>query len=260
MANQIPPWGRAHRRIERATARELAKEIMRSDGNKHHGIPQLHVALWFLEAFLALGLLLLAPKLGRTGTFFVLLAMATSLVYPLIQTPWVRKQVGFWKWGTFSGLMMIAIIVIAGFGIYVWPPLPYYHTLSAQERTKFIGILKSQATPRQVVRVGCPNNNEDVCIVAKEYAELFQWGGWKVEGPAVQRLMLARPMAGVALMERSTGIGTPDIPGTGVWVKQTDSEITMQGAFRSIDIDVEKQGDYTMPEGTIGVYFGPAPR
>jgi len=187
-----------------------------------------------------------------------LVALFFFLVYPFLHfsrivLPFAKPKLAY------TASMAVLIGSIAVVGIKNFPKPAYYRILSQKERTRFIDALKSQKTERQIVRVSCPNNNEDLCVIAKDYVELLQWGDWKVEGPAVQRTSLAKPMAGIVLMSHSTGIGTPDDPRTGVWVKQTDSNRTIVAAFKTLDTKLTEQGDYTMPENTIALYFGPAP-
>src|SRR5277367_3495988 len=49
------------------------------------------MALWFLAAFMALGLFLAAPKLGRGVTFVVLIAMLGCLIHPISQLRAARR-------------------------------------------------------------------------------------------------------------------------------------------------------------------------
>jgi len=213
--------------------------------------------LAFLGVAVGIGGLLFPP--GSPGAFIAWLAVLFAcLVYPFLHfsrivLPFAGSKIAY----TISMVVLVSSIAVVG--IRNFPKPPYYHVLSRKERNKFIEILKSQKTVRHVVRIGCPPNNEDLCVVAKEYAELFQWGDWKVEGPAVQRVTLSKPMSGVVLEQHSTGSRTPHPPRTGVWTQVTDSATTITAAFKSVDIAPNPQGDFTMPEGTIGVYFGPTP-
>ena len=208
---------------------------------------------------IAVGIGGLLFPLGTPDAFISwLVVLFFFLVYPFLHfsrivLPFAKPKLAY------TASMAVLIGSIAVVGIKNFPKPAYYHSLSQKERTRFIDALKSQKTERQIVRVSCPNNNEDLCVIAKDYVELLQWGDWKVEGPAVQRTSLAKPMAGIVLMSHSTGIGTPDDPRTGVWVKQTDSNRTIVAAFKTLDTKLTEQGDYTMPENTIALYFGPAP-
>jgi hypothetical protein len=213
--------------------------------------------LGLLGIAMTIAVLLFPP--GSRETFIAwLVALVACLVYPFLHfsrivLPFVPAKVAY------AISMVVLVTCIAVVGVRNYPIPAYYHVLSKKERAKFIETLQSQKTSRHIVRVMCPPNNEDLCVVAKEYAELFQWGDWKIEGPAVRRATLSKPMAGVVLQQHSTGPGTPDDPRTGVWTQVTDSAMTITAAFKGINITVDPQGDYTMPEGTIGVYFGPAP-
>jgi hypothetical protein len=213
--------------------------------------------LAFLGVAVGIGGLLFPP--GSPEAFIAwLVVLFSCLVYPFLHFSRIVLSFAASK-VAYTISMVVLVSSIAVVGIKNFPKPAYYHVLSKKERNKFIEILKSQKTSRHIVRVACPPNNEDLCVVAKEYAELFQWGDWRIEGPAVQRATLSKPMAGVVLEQHSTGPGTPDDPRTGVWTQVTDSATTITAAFKSVDITVDPQGDFTMPEGTIGVYFGPAP-
>ncbi len=69
---------RAQRREE---ARALAKEMLRSEKIKPANT-KLDKG-WFLAAFMALALLLIAPKIGRAITAVLLVGMASCLVHPI---------------------------------------------------------------------------------------------------------------------------------------------------------------------------------
>ncbi len=80
-----------NRRARRNTAAALAREIMA------HGSPRkrsLDVALWFVAAFLALALMLIAPKLGRGVTVVILALMVACTIHPVLQLPWVVTRTG----------------------------------------------------------------------------------------------------------------------------------------------------------------------
>jgi len=82
------------------------------------------VALWFLAAFMALGLFLAAPKLGRELTVVVLVAMLGCLIHPIWQLPLVKKANSQGtKLAWFSLLMALAIALVTSFGFYVLPPI-----------------------------------------------------------------------------------------------------------------------------------------
>jgi hypothetical protein len=254
-----PPTTRAERR---AIAKEAAKELLRT--GKTFPLPPSQSprldAGWYLAAFMALVLWLLAPKIGRTLTVFVLIAMGACLVRPIGQLPWVRTAETVSKklllWGS---LLAAAFIGIGLFGIYVWPHLPYYRSLSSKEMALFNGSLGKAPTGAEKIRLGCPQANEELCVVAGQFLPLFQRAGWSVEGNAVQRLVLPKPLSGVALFEHGEGTADPANPDQGLWMSQTKTVVQIVKAFGVVDMPPTSAADATMPVGTLGIYFGPPP-
>jgi hypothetical protein len=218
------------------------------------------LALWFLAAFMALALFLAAPKLGQKVTIVVLVAMAGCLVHPIAQVPLVRNEKSSVKrisW--FIGLLISATAVIIAFGLFVWPPLPYYRTLSPGEIESFNGFLGKAPVGAESIRLGCPQVNEELCVIAGQFLPLIQRSGWKVEGNDVKRLVLPKPTSGVALFEHGTGTADPSNPDQGLWTLQSQSVVQITKAFTSLKMIPIGAADATMPEGVIGIYFGPAP-
>lgn len=249
---------RKSRRQRREDARELAKEIVRSANNRAPS-PRLDVG-WFLAVFIALALLLLAPKIGRSTTFVALIAMACCLIHPIKQLGIVRDASSHrMKRCWFSILMGLAIAMIVIFAIFVWPPLPYYRILSRNDTDLFNRYLGRAPAGEEAIRIGCPQANEEICVIAGQFLPLFQRAGWKVEGNSVQRLVLPKPISGVALFEHGIGAPDPANPEQGLWAQQTLAIIQITKAFTSIKMIPSAAGDSTMPEGVIGIYFGPTP-
>jgi hypothetical protein len=82
------------------------------------------VALWFLAAFVALALQLTAPKMGREVTLIGLVAMVGCLIHPISQLSMVKKaKARRTKRLWFLAAMAFAATLVAGFGVYVWPPI-----------------------------------------------------------------------------------------------------------------------------------------
>src|SRR4051812_48893714 len=82
-------FGRRGRKGRREAARALAKEIM--GGRDLPSNQNLNLTLWFVATFMALALLLLAPKVGRPLTAIIVLAMAVCLIHPLWQLQFVQR-------------------------------------------------------------------------------------------------------------------------------------------------------------------------
>ena len=131
--------------------------------------------------------------------------------------------------------------------------------LTPQQRADFVSTLRAGQPPHESIRIGCPQSSEDACVFAATFIEHFKNAGWTVEPDAVQRLVLPKPMAGVAIFRRGTGVIDPSNPQSGLWVQQTPDLERVTRAFARLGFATQPQADPTMPEGVIGVYFGPEP-
>jgi hypothetical protein len=252
VADQIPPWGRAHRRIERETARELAKTIMR--GQTHHG-GKVDVALWWLAAFMALALLLLAPKIGRVITVVVLVGMEACLVHPLWQIGWVQRASGAKKIKRYVAILLAASVIVSAFGIYVWPPLRR-HRLDESEAAAFEKPLKDQREAHEEIQIACSNADEAACIYAEQFINLFLDAGWKVRGNRLDRVTLARPWAGVRIFKKGIGKLDPNNWRSGLWTKMSPSLENVYQAFVNIEVEPEEGSNPDLGEDEITLYFG----
>jgi hypothetical protein len=253
--NEVPQWGRENRRVRRETARVLAKELMHSGAPSHDS--RVHVALWFLETFTALALLLAAPKIGRAVTAMMLLFMVACLVHPFWHFRIVQRTSSTprraWR---FAGLMITALGLIALFGAYVWPPIKR-HTLSADERSSFRGALTGQKDDLDV-QISCPTGDEKTCTYAEQFINLVGASGWKVE-PYVARVTLSRARDGVTIYRRG---GNKDYiskhwDAGGYFAINEPHLLAMQKAFQLIHIEPEGGTNPDLAENVMTVYFGP---
>ena len=199
MAQDEPPmWGRGARQYRRGAARELAREVVRTGNQARQSSPKLDVVLWFLAAFMALGLFLLAPKIGRASTIVVLIAMAGCLVHPLWQLPLVQNAQSLTKKiKLFSSFVLLAFALLALFGVYVWPPVRR-HVLSEKERQAFQEPLKvQQKGEHEEIQIVCPTSDESTCVYANQFINIFREAGWKVQNNQVERVTLEDLLPGL---------------------------------------------------------------
>ncbi len=108
---------------------------------------------------------LLFPPASPEAFVGWLVGLIICLVYPFLHfsrivLPFAKPKMAY------AASMGVLIGAIAVVGIKNFPKPASYHSLSEKERTRFIAALKSQKTDRQIVRVGCPSNNEDLCASA----------------------------------------------------------------------------------------------
>lgn len=93
---------------------------------------------------MALGLLLIAPKVGREVTGAVLAGMVACLIHPIWKLDAVQGAATVaQRCIRFIGTMIVGVTVVAAFGLYVWPPIKR-HTFSAKERAAFEDALKAE--------------------------------------------------------------------------------------------------------------------
>jgi hypothetical protein len=252
-----PPATRAERR---AVAREAAKELIRSTGisnRPHQPASKLDVG-WFLAAFMALGLYLLAPKIGRQLTAAVLVAMAGCLIHPIwrlrfIQTAPTATQRG-WR---FAELMTVATLFVATLGVYVWPPIKR-HALSQKELTLFENALKPQKGSDLEIQIVCSPNDERVCTYAGQFIRPVGDSGWKVQA-YVSRLMLTKPLDGIMIYRRggNRDYSLQHYDAGGYFNINEPHLLTMQKAFQSIHIEPSGGTDPDIPDNVMMIYFGP---
>jgi hypothetical protein len=247
-----------HRKHDAAL--ELLREQQKTIMAQHEGISSGDIALWFLAACMALGLFLAAPKLGRDVTLIVLVAMLGCLAHPIWQLPVVKnaKSVpGKSLW--FMGSMAFSAALITGFAVYVWPPLRR-HTVSEKERLRFEEPLRKQDSPRDTIRLMCPQADENTCAYAGQFIALFGEAGWTVIGNQVERGTFSRPMSGVVLIRpRAGGELDPSKWNSGLWAAVTPSVENIRRAFVNIEIEPDSvvEIDSRFPNGIMGIYFGP---
>lgn len=155
-----------------------------------------------------------------------------------------------------------AILIYAGalvlFGRYLEWNL---RRLASKHREEFVRVLQSQSEPREAVKIGCPSNDEQTCVFAGNFLNLFKVAEWPLQFDSIKRLNLPKPLSGVALFKHGTGGYDPSLLNSGLWVQETPSLTTIQKAFAKIGMkaQLQKQADVQMPNNLIGVCFGVEP-
>jgi len=213
--------------------------------------------LWCLAGAVAVLLdLIEKTPLMTAGLLVTLFAF---LAFPVMNLPVIRRATPGASRRLSQGLgLLIVAIVVSYFGTTVWPPPPRpLRILTAKERARFVQILRSQLSPRETLRLGCPIGKEDECLLVGQFIDIFKEAGWPVEHDQVARLAPGKPQAGLALFQHADNV-PKDLPyGEGVWVELTPSARTIMWAFGSVGLKTRGLGDATTPKGTIGAYFGP---
>lgn len=147
----------------------------------------------------------------------------------------------------------------SGTAVNVIPPRPY--DLSGDRKSRFEESLGKQTISRATVRVGCDDRDEQSCLAAARFLLAMSEAGWKIEPKQVLRLNQAIPSEGVFLASNDRNAQNyKDLPPhLGFWHQMSPSEVTLYSAFATLAIRLGATNDASLPEGTIGVYFGPEP-
>jgi hypothetical protein len=151
-------------------------------------------------------------------------------------------------WGSVASVLSLAALFIPS---RQQPPV-----LSIANKKTFVQNLSSCPRPREDVRLSCPGADEQACVLAGEFLELFQAAQWKVVGDQVLRGQIGKPRRGIVLLKRGVTTSPPP-PGSGVWVNMSPSLTALQRAFAGIGQHVETFADAAQPEGVITVFVGP---
>ena len=121
-------------------------------------------------------------------------------------------------------------------------------------------ILKSQKEPREQLKITCPSNDEDLCVIATGYLELFQRAGWRTPSGGIERGLYGKSVSGISIAKKpEPGTLDPNNPNLGLWVLQSPSMVTINNAFGSLHVRVSRLAEQDLPENTISIYFGPQP-
>ena len=239
----------------RAAAREAAKLLLRHPPKKQ-GF-RWDVTLALVVAIMAVLLVFLPPQDAVT-TGFWLAAIFCLGIYPVLhfadwglrsQRRWILRGIAVTIWGG----------AVFAFGVRMWPPLPYYHKLTAKEKDAFMVILRSQKEPHESLIVRCPTGDEKLCVIATDFLEMFQRAGWKTPTGGIERGLYAKSIPGISIAKKpSPGTLDPNNPDMGLWVLQSPSLTTVEKAFKSIGMTTTAKAGQDMDDGVISIYFGPA--
>jgi len=252
MAEQIPPWGRAHRRIEREAARELAKSLIQQS----HQPKKFRWDITLSCLVAAMGILLIvAPPQSRLTTVVWLIVMFCLGTYPAFHfAEWlplrnkkITNSIGI------AGL----VLVTCALGYKQWPPIRR-HLLDKTEKLSFENALRSQKTSDLEIQVGCPAGDEKTCIYAGQFINLFGESEWKIQ-PTVSRLTLSKALDGVTVYRRGGNKeDTMKRWNSGGWFNINEPRLlAVQNAFRTIHIEISGGTNPKLAENAMMIYIGP---
>jgi hypothetical protein len=143
------------------------------------------------------------------------------------------------------------------------PIRPY--ELSEGRREQFLGMLsKPQAEPRETLRIGCISWSEESCVAAGNFLMAFSEAGWQIQDRQVFHEEPGIPEEGVFIITHTSDENLEKMqalpPHLGIWQKMDSSAETIFRAFNAIGIVPGSSTDQSLPDRTIGVYFGPEPK
>jgi hypothetical protein len=132
--------------------------------------------------------------------------------------------------------------------------------LTNEQQSEFTNILKTSVGVPTYTRIACPDADEAACIYAATFIPLFQRAGWKVEGPALERVRLGRPSTAVTIVHYGPPLVNPQNPDQGVWTQLTPWDQLLRTAFKMIGITPDSVNDPQLSADRIRIYFGSAPK
>lgn len=250
-------FGKASVKAMLANKADLSNQNPKDMHAKQEGISSGDIALWFLAAFMALGLFLAAPRIGRGLTASVLIGMFGCLVHPIWQLSFIRRINRVTIKVFSSAGLLFAAMLIAGFGFYVWPPIKR-HPLTARERESFENALKSQKGDDLEIQIACPPNDERGCSYAGQFIRPVGDSGWNVQS-YVSRLTLTKPLDGIMIYRRggNRDYSLQHYDAGGYFNINEPHLLAVQKAFQSMEIEPSGGTNPDLPENVMMIYFGP---
>jgi len=132
------------------------------------------------------------------------------------------------------------------------------HTLNNKETQDFEKPLKAHKGDKQSVRIFCPTGDEQACIYAGQFINIFRDAGWVVEDGVVHRVTLGIPYDGIRLFAYAGKSSNPqDKDSNYTWMAISPSLLTVYKAFASIGIESDMGHDPDLSPQQMTVYFGP---
>jgi hypothetical protein len=129
--------------------------------------------------------------------------------------------------------------------------------LTANERTRFEKpLIVQQKGEHEEVQFTCPAADENTCVYAEQFIDMFREAGWRVQNNEVQRGTLARPPSGIVLFKHTDGTPDPNDWKSGTWTRISPGLVSVYQAFASIGIEVDGAGRKDISEDVLTIYFG----
>lgn len=207
------------------------------------------------------------PVFGLITAYFGFLVAFLEVILE----PWILRRTLF----TQVALFVVVLGACAGFtiwmpkpGVQVGPSNPKVeaieerpYELNVSREQSFLQLLKRpQTEPKDILRIGCtPTWSEKSCIAAANFLMKFSEAGWVIDTDRVFRMDTQIPNAGVTLCTNFVPPGPKLPPHLGRWEKMNASSVTILCSLAGIGIPFHAGSDPALPNGTLGIYFGPEP-
>lgn len=134
------------------------------------------------------------------------------------------------------------------------------YDVTSERHKEFIKALKPASDETDALRVGCLSGSDSACVAAGQFLMLLSEAGWKIDSDKVFKMEAQIPVSGVALATKPQQPRPPNLPPhLGVWQPEDKSQMRIQKAFTQMSIPVHPVAGNDLPDGTLGVYFGPDP-
>ena len=236
----------------RKTAREKAERLV-PVSREGKGFPNKDITLFFIGVAVGIAIVLVPPQSPLwVGVWLCVLFLV--LIYPTLHfAKWVLR--GRLSLITYPGAILILAITVSIFGRAVWPQV-HRHFFTEVERNQFEQPLKDQMETREEIQIMCPVADESSCVYAGQFIDLFRQAGWKVQGNQVDRITLAKPLAGVVLFQHGSGTLDPDNWQLGLWSPISPSLENVRKAFVNVGIEPDSGANPNLPGNIIAIYFG----
>lgn len=190
-----------------------------------------------VEAYFGLLLAIVAMVVPMTIWLRVVLwALFAAILIDLSwRSPLTVNRRRWVRWVATLGSLLLTL-VLAWNGTVGQYRKEHARKLTPRQRAEFIDTLRAGQRPHESIRIGCPQSSEEACIFPGKFIEYFKEARWTVERDAVDRLVLPKPVAGVAIFKRGAGVVDPSNPKSGLWVQQTPDLETVKRAFAKIGL------------------------
>lgn len=172
------------------------------------------------------------------------------------------------KRATVGYIITVIAFILGVIGLYVgvYPllathqPAPQSYDLSQHRRAEFLDLLSVPPGEHlDKLRIGCVAWSEVSCVAAGKFMVLLSEAGWKFDDARVHRMEPTIPVEGVSIVARGSELASlPELPPhLGRWAVMGKSASILDMAFRYMDNGVHYSRDPSLPDKTLGIYFGP---